>query len=484
MRWVRRDKVRFLSENPILRKHKPAQLTLSKERFRARQLIEALRLGIVPDEYVEEFTFGRDEEIKLVKSWLDDPKEGSFIIKGGYGIGKTHLLEYVYSFALDNDWAVSIVEVEPNETPFSKPRNIYQRIISSFRFRSRNNDFRKFIKEIVSIIRDENSKKYCYHKGFRVKEYDQDGNLIYCPRDNVTIREGAGKCIGCKYHHTEYHRMGNLSPYEIVKHQYLGRIVKNLIDETGDDYVWEWIEGSFSLPHYTPMYEYLQPFGIRAQRRDKDYPPMYEYSTCANVYCYILSGIGWAAKNILDLNGFLILFDEAENIDPYWYTSYQNTKAWNFLKGLILMANNDKRLLEDNIEYDYSRQGYWGRNTDLQYCGYEKSLPFIWKIPCNVKIIFAFTPTPSLLESWPLNSIRNLWLEHLSDESLVKILKTIIRLYQKAYDFQIGVDYLDLILKNKINSFENETSLFVKRIVEILDLMRFYPNKPLEEILA
>ena len=35
------------------------------------------------------------------------------------------------------------------------------------------------------------------------------------------------------------------------------------------------------------------------------------------IYIVILSGIGWAAKNILGLKGFLILFDEAENVDSY-----------------------------------------------------------------------------------------------------------------------------------------------------------------------
>ena len=401
-RWVRRDEIRFLSETPILVKHKTTRQVLSEEQFKARQIIEALRLGIVPHKYVEEFTFGREGEINKVKKWLHDSNNSSLIIVGEYGVGKTHLLEYIYSVALKDNWAVSMVELDPNEASFHKPRIIYQKIISSFRFRQRNGDFREFLRQIA------NSPRF----------------------------------------------------YEVESHKYLGRVIEEIRNNTDDEDIWEWIEG--------------KPSRYRC-------PPMYEFSTCANIYCYILSGIGWIAKNLLGLKGFLILFDEAENVDSYWYTSYQNNKVWNFLKGLIFMADNNELLLTEKVEPQYSWsgyfQGYWGKDTGLQYCG-RLQLPFIWKIPCNVKIIFAFAPT-WVLSKEPLNNIIDLRLDNLDRKVLPKISRSINNLYKTAYNFEYNNDLS--YIQSRIPM--DKTRKFIKGVIEALDLMRFHPNKPVEELL-
>ena len=43
--------------------------------------------------------------------------------------------------------------------------------------------------------------KYCIHKKFKIKEYDEEkGLLIHCPLYGITIREGADLCKQCKYH--------------------------------------------------------------------------------------------------------------------------------------------------------------------------------------------------------------------------------------------------------------------------------------------
>jgi len=399
-RWIRHDEARFLSGAPLLTKHETPKPVLSEKQFKARQKIEALRLGIVPHGYVEEFTFGRDEEIKQIKSWLSNSMDGSLIISGEYGVGKTHFLEYIYTSAFKNNWAVSIVELDPNELPFHKPKAIYENIIRSFKFKNQNCDFREFLRKIA------NSPNF----------------------------------------------------YKLEEHKYLGKIIEKIRNGTDDEYIWEWIEGKTTWYHY---------------------PQMYQYSTCANIYCYMLSGIGWAAKNILGLNGFLILFDEAESVDSFWYTSYQNNKSWNFLRGLIMMSNNDELLLDEvrqNKFYEhYTYGGWWGDYSDLQYCGYLQ-LPFIWKIPCYVKIIFAFTPVYWILESEPLKKVEKFELEHLNTEYLVKISEKITTIYKQAYNFQRNTNIFGAISGDS-------TRRFIKELVEALDLMRFHPDKQIKELL-
>ena len=404
-RWVRSNEVRFLSETPILKKYKHSGNALSKEQFKAREIIEALRLGIMPQKYVEEFTFGRDKEINYVKNWLNNSHSNSFLITGEYGVGKTHLLEYIYWVALRNNWAVSMVELDPDEASFHKPRNIYQNITSSFRYKLQNGNFREFLREIASL---------------------------------------------------------NDSFHKIKNHVYLGEVIKRIRNGTVNDDIWEWIEGN-------PVW-YI-------------YPRMYSYSTCANIYCYILSGIGWAAKNILKKNGLLIIFDEAETIDPYWYTTYQSNKAVNFFKGLMLMAENVEALLKEVLEdefYEHSTyKGWWGKYTDLQYCGYSR-LPFIWNIPSYVKIIFTFTSIPWILYKLSFNNLKPFEITPIKNETLMKISEQIVNLYQIAYKFHLNKDQVvktfGLIRKDKTRSF-------IKDMVEALDLMRFYPDKSIEELL-
>jgi hypothetical protein len=404
-RWVRRDDIRFISETPILTKPKESQPpVLPKEQFKARQIIEALRLGIVPHSDVEKFTFGRHNEINQIKSWLSCSNDGTMVITGEYGSGKTHFLECIYSIAFKDNWAVSIVNLDPNELPFHQPKKIYEYIINSFKFKNKDGNFREFLREIAK------SNDY----------------------------------------------------YKLDEHQYLNRAIDVIRKETDEEYFWEWIEGKPGWHYYLRM-------------RDS--------STSANIYCYILSGIGWAVKNILGLNGFLILFDEAESVDSYWHTYYQNNKAQNFLIGFLLMANNDERLLKEVREkkfYEHrTYKGWWGSETGLQYCGHSQ-LPFLWNNPCYVKTILAFTPGFSILDKDPFNRAKELELEHIGNDVILReISEKIVEIYKQAYDYKGNIrisEIFEFIPKDNIRKF-------IKGIVEALDLMRFYPNKDIEELL-
>lgn len=402
LRWVRRDEVRFLTETPVLSKPEVQEPVMPKEQFKARQMIEAFRLGIVPHEHVEEFTFGRDKEIEHIKKWLNRQNEGSQIVIGNYGTGKTHLLEYIYSIALKNNWAVSLVELDPQELPFHKPKRIYEAIINSFRFQKDGYqcDFREFLR---AIVESDNS-------------------------------------------------------YKLEEHKYLRSAIRRITEGEDNEYFWNWIEGHSSWCGY---------------------PPMYEYSTSANIYCYILSGIGWAARNILGLDGFLILFDEAESVDRLNYSYYQNNKVWNVLKGLILMSSNDERLLRETTVRHYYPQGYWGVHTGLQYNG-RFQVRFLWKNPCYAKSTFAFVPYQEILGREPIRAILPLEIENVEEEFLEEILEKVSSIYEQAYNTTINQELLpgiyELLPRNNIR-------MFIKASVEAFDLLHFHPHKKIEELL-
>ena len=118
----------------------------------------------------------------------------------------------------------------------------------------------------------------------------------------------------------------------------------------------------------------------------------------------------------------------------------------------------------------------------MQYSGETRKIqiPFIWKIPCEVKLIFTFTPISSLLDNPPIADINKIEIEPLDNKILFKIFQTIITLYQKAYNFQPNKDFLNQNFFNLIP--KDNTRLFIKRLIECLDLIRFYPEKSVEQL--
>ncbi|KKN16993.1 hypothetical protein LCGC14_0970310 [marine sediment metagenome] len=411
-RWVRMEDVRFSETNKQKDKILSNSQTNSVQqvshvinnRFKPRKIIESLRLGIFPQDYIDSLTFGREREVRKILEWLKDPEEGALISYGEYGSGKTHFLEYIYYLALKENWAVSFVELRPNETPLHKPKAIYEKIINSFKYH-KNKNFETFLREIAE---------------------NPNSNLINA-------------------------------------HHHLGEIVRRIKGNTDFSFCWDWIKGR------------LNHSGSSIKL-----PPISRFSTWANIICYVLSGIGYAAKNVLGLKGFLILFDEAENIDVSWYNNYQDQKGWNFLRGLILMAENNDQLLNELIKEQFSyttkSKGTWGEKTKLQYC---KKHPYryLWKKHCNIKSIFTFTPNLWIFNREPLLSLDKLELNNLKKEALQNVATKVADFYRAAYDFESNK-------KVYLNLKQFNTRTYIKAIIEILDLIRFHPNKEIDDLIA
>lgn len=147
-KWVRFYEVQLES------KETSSENTGENRNFKERSIIEALRLGIVPYRYIEEFTFGRKKEIQKLKNWLSEKKNNFFFIIGEYGSGKTHLISYLEAMALKERFATSLVELDLNESPFFKPKRVYRSIVKAFKYpqgSGKIGGFRTFIKEALKL---------------------------------------------------------------------------------------------------------------------------------------------------------------------------------------------------------------------------------------------------------------------------------------------------------------------------------------------
>jgi hypothetical protein len=139
-------------------------------------MIEAFRLGIVPQDCVQDFMFGRDKEMEDLQTWLRESAAPVLHLFGEYGVGKTHLLHYLYWTAIRDQFVAALVELDPNEAPLSRPKRVFNKLVQSLRFRRPNGrvaGFREFIAAALSesVLSD--------HAYFRwLKTYDEDEQVL------------------------------------------------------------------------------------------------------------------------------------------------------------------------------------------------------------------------------------------------------------------------------------------------------------------
>ncbi len=84
----------------------------------AEGIVEQLRYGVPPPDYVRRFTVGREAQLRDLEQSLSAPRNdhgSALLVKANYGGGKSHLLKVVREMALDAGYAVSLVVVNSQE---------------------------------------------------------------------------------------------------------------------------------------------------------------------------------------------------------------------------------------------------------------------------------------------------------------------------------------------------------------------------------
>lgn len=120
--------------------------------FQARAIIEGLRKGLVPTDYVAFFTVGRQNWLKFVEEDLDHfISEGGGkvrFINGDYGDGKTHFMSVIRQLALQKSFASSFV-VLTRDIPIHKFEIVYREIVSQLQGRFEGMGIRSLIQHWV-----------------------------------------------------------------------------------------------------------------------------------------------------------------------------------------------------------------------------------------------------------------------------------------------------------------------------------------------
>jgi hypothetical protein len=115
----------------------PRAAVLETDQFRARQTLEALRLGIVPVQDVETLTIGLEaERVSLDRALARSKERGGDVLAviGDYGFGKSHFVELAARRALRENCLVAIASLDLVEVPPGKANEIYKALVGAIRY--------------------------------------------------------------------------------------------------------------------------------------------------------------------------------------------------------------------------------------------------------------------------------------------------------------------------------------------------------------
>ncbi len=122
---------------PVALAEPKARIPLDTDQFRARQTLEALRLGIVPVQDAETLTIGLEAERVTLDRALDRSRERGgdvLAVIGDYGFGKSHFIELAARRALRENFLVAGASLDLVETPPGKAHKIYEALVTALRY--------------------------------------------------------------------------------------------------------------------------------------------------------------------------------------------------------------------------------------------------------------------------------------------------------------------------------------------------------------
>jgi hypothetical protein len=242
-------------------------------------------------------------------------------------------------------------------------------------------------------------------------------------------------------------------------HTFLTPALKKIQSGKADSLLWQWIAGERNPRFY--LNEYGSYWNL---------PVLLTHSTAADIYAFILSGIGWLAKGI-GLKGLVILLDEVEST---FRLMDDRDKAFGFLRGLIHVALNTNELTSKKE----------GERFQL-YHSRVRTTPYIYRIPSNILLVIALTPVWSVVyhELKELAENRVVALSSFTSEDYGQMFEQLAVLYQSAFpnmDFRCDLDH---IFQTLINCRDRGIRFFIKASVEALDLLRHHPHKEPSSVL-
>lgn len=110
---------------------------MAPSQYQARQLLEALRVGIAPAQHIKELTIGLESErASLAEGLVAAHQSGGAVraVIGEYGYGKTHLVELTAREALERNFIVATTSLDLGEVPAHRAIAVYTSLLRGLRY--------------------------------------------------------------------------------------------------------------------------------------------------------------------------------------------------------------------------------------------------------------------------------------------------------------------------------------------------------------
>jgi hypothetical protein len=260
-------------------RYRPSAPLPETDQFRARQTLEALRMGIVPVRDAQTLTIGLEAERVTLDRALIRAGEGSgdvLAIIGNYGFGKSHFIEIAAQRALQNNMLVAGASLDLIEVPPGKAHKIYEALVGALRYPDTSE------RGLYPLIR---------------KALDQPGVID---------------------------RLAGLTPREVSDCPLTAALfaLRDCGQQTAFDDIVLWLSGQ------------IKPTSDLKSCLKKP-PHLYINGENARQYTYLLSAISTLAT-LLGYTGLAVLIDESEHYSLL--RAAQRERADSFFKGMIVAA--------------------------------------------------------------------------------------------------------------------------------------------------
>jgi len=273
---------------------------LETDQFRARQTLEALRVGVVPLHAAETLTIGLEAERVTLSRALDRSRERSgdvIAVIGDYGFGKSHFIELAARRGMQENFIVAGASLDLVEVPPSRAHKIYEALVTSLRYPDT----------------DERGLAPLIHKAL-AKPVVIDQFIAQCPLEPKDCPLSAALMA-----------------------------LQNCPSQSAFDEIIFWLSGQTK-----PQTEMKTCF--------KKPPRLYMTGEIARQYTYLLTGISVLAT-LVGYSGLVVMIDESEHYSLL--RSSQREKADSFFKAMIvsmLGLNNgkiDAATIPSHPRFDY-----------------------------------------------------------------------------------------------------------------------------------
>ncbi|NOY70556.1 MAG: ATPase [Deltaproteobacteria bacterium] len=379
--------------------------------FQARSIVEELRKGSVPADYVPFFSVGRDSWLTFIeddlKNYIAEGGAKVRFLSGDYGDGKTHFMSLISHLAMQQGFAVTFV-VLTREVPIHKFEAVYQALTRQLRGRFEGIGIRSLLNGWLDGLAPE-----------KTPSSEQIGEMAEVLRNlpgmNVNFANGLTALL--------HNRFSPLMDGEVHDQRTADREV-----------IFHWFEGGRMTK------KELKPFGI------------FEVINKANSK-QILNSLNVFLRH-LGHKGLILLLDELETVIA------QSASVRN-------AAYENVRLLIDNTEQAEYMHIFFSIIPDvlLSEKGF-KSYDALWSrvrsIGQNKRLNYRGVLID--LHRTPLKSAE-----------LVDLGRSLRRIHEISFRWDAGEVVSDKLLKDVCKNQEkmgllSEVRLFVKQVIRILDM--------------